>query len=294
MLLALIPAFFTALSNTLLEIAPKLTQDISPLQKNQVGVNAGRLVLLLVTLFAFPWAFVAILASGLPQLWGNNRLRTISSNYADLSQKPDPIIRGEILTVVKRVLPGAIYYSASGQITIWLVSFFGTTVAIAQVGALGRLSVILTLFSVLLTTLVVPRFARLPALKKLILQRFIQIQLLLLVMSLGIVGTVWLFPTQVLWVLGKSYSGLTDELVLSITGSCLGLITGISFSLVSSRGWATNPIITISIELAALVLGIALLDVSTLKGVFLLNIWLASIQALVYIIYGLLKIKRYA
>lgn len=294
LLLSIIPAFFTSLSNTLLEVGPKLQQDIAPLQRVQVGVNAGRLALLFLTLFVFPWAFVAILAAGLPQFWGNTRLRVASAHYADLRQQPDPAIRQNILSIVKRVLPGAIYYSASGQITVWLVSLFGTTAAIAQIGALGRISVVLNLFSVLLTTLVVPRFARLIATKNVLLRRFFQIQLGLVLLSVGLVGMVWLFPTQVLWILGKNYSGLNTELVLSIAGSCLGLITGISFSLISGRGWATNPLITISVELATLVLGILLLDISTLKGVLLLNIFMTFVQAVMYVTYGTIKIARRA
>lgn len=292
LLLATIPTFLTGLSNTLLETAPKLRQDIAPLQKNQVGVNIGRLALLVLTIFVFPWAFVAILAAGLPQIWGNFRLKKISAGYADLTQKPDPEIRAAILKVVKRVLPGAVYYSASGQITVWLMSIFGTTAAIAQIGALSRLSTMLSLFTMLLMTLVIPRFARLSAGKAVLLTRYFQIQAGLLVLSLFIVGTVWMFPTQVLWILGKNYSGLNIELVLSIIGSCLNLITGISFSLVSSRGWATNPAITITLEIAAVVIGIMLIDVSTLKGALILNIFISIMQALLYIIYGTLKITK--
>ncbi|MDF7810037.1 polysaccharide biosynthesis protein [Hymenobacter sp. YC55] len=292
LLLATIPTFLTGLSNTLLETAPKLRQDIAPLQKNQVGVNIGRLALLVLTIFIFPWAFVAILAAGLPQIWGNFRLKKISAGYADLTQQPDPEIRAAILKVVKRVLPGAVYYSASGQITVWLMSIFGTTAAIAQIGALSRLSTMLSLFTMLLMTLVIPRFARLSAGKAVLLTRYFQIQGGLLILSICIVGTVWMFPNQVLWILGKNYSGLNIELVLSIIGSCLNLITGISFSLVSSRGWATNPAITISLEIAAVIIGIMLIDVSTLKGALILNIFVSIMQALLYIIYGTLKITK--
>lgn len=292
LLLATIPTFLTGLSNTLLETAPKLRQDISPLQKNQVGVNVGRLALLVLTMFVFPWAFVAVLAAGLPQIWGNYRLKKISSGYADLTQKPDPAIRTAILKVVKRVLPGAVYYSASGQITVWLMSVFGTTAAIAQIGALSRLSAMLSLFTMLLMTLVIPRFARLSVGKGVLLTRYFQIQAGLLVLSLCIVGAVWMFPAQVLWILGKNYSGLNIELVLSIIGSCLSLISGISFSLVSSRGWATNPVITITLEVAAVIIGILLIDVSTLKGALILNIFIGLMQALLYIIYGTLKITK--
>jgi O-antigen/teichoic acid export membrane protein len=42
---AIIPAFFAALSDSLLEIIPKLHQDIKPLQRNQAEVSLGRMVL---------------------------------------------------------------------------------------------------------------------------------------------------------------------------------------------------------------------------------------------------------
>ncbi|MEP6746613.1 MAG: polysaccharide biosynthesis protein, partial [Bacteroidota bacterium] len=133
-IVSLIPAFFTGLSGTLLEIVFKLRQNIVPLQKIQVMNNAGRLALLSALLLIFPWTFIAILAAGIPQIWANIRLRKLSASYADWTQKPDPVVRKEILYIVKRVIPGAIYYCLSGQITIWLISIFGTSKALAQMG----------------------------------------------------------------------------------------------------------------------------------------------------------------
>ena len=65
---ALIPAFYAALSDALLEIVPKLHQTILPLQKNQIVVVVARLFLSGITLFAFPWTYVAILATAVPRI----------------------------------------------------------------------------------------------------------------------------------------------------------------------------------------------------------------------------------
>jgi O-antigen/teichoic acid export membrane protein len=154
--MALIPAFYAALSDSLLEIVPKLHQTILPLQKNQVSVGLGRLVLTGLTMFVFPWAFIAILAAGLPRIWGNIQLSKIGYGFADENQQPDKEIRIEILALVKRIMPTSIYYCISGQITIWLISVFGNTNSIAQLGALGRLNMLLSLFSVIITTLIIP------------------------------------------------------------------------------------------------------------------------------------------
>ena len=179
--LCLIPSFFVALSTSILEMAPKLHQDILPLQKNQIGLNIGRLVLVSLTLFLFPFAFIAISAASLPQIWANLRLRKISAAVADKNQEADPIVRTEIMKIVRRTMPGAVYFCFSSQITTWLISIFGTTDNLAQVGALGRLAVILNVFTAMFSTLVIPRFARLVNDRKLLIYRFLQIQFSLVI-----------------------------------------------------------------------------------------------------------------
>src|SRR5690606_24099375 len=97
---SLIPAFFAALSDNILQIVPKLHQSITPLQKNQVSVGIGRLLLSGLTLFAFPWAFVAILARGIPRIWGNRKLKKIAEPYIDHTQKVNKEVQGEIIRMV--------------------------------------------------------------------------------------------------------------------------------------------------------------------------------------------------
>ncbi|GAB3925888.1 MATE family efflux transporter [Mucilaginibacter myungsuensis] len=289
---AIIPAFLMSLSGELLEIAPKLTQDIKPLQKIQIGTNIRRLILLVTTLFIFPWAVVAILASGFPQIWANLKLRKISVSYAEPDQIRDPAVEKEILKLVKKLLPGALYYCLAGQVTIWLISIFGTTSAVAQAGALGRISVMLTLFSVLFGTLVAPRFARLTNSKQVLLPKYLLIQSGVLALCICIISVVYLFPSQILWVLGTGYADLKIELILSILGSCLSLMAGISYSLYANRGWAMNPLFIIPFNIAIIAVGAVLINVSTLKGILLLNIFISTIEIAVSVAYTIIKIAK--
>lgn len=289
---ALIPAFFTALSGNLLSVGPALHQTIAPLQKIQVKVSMGRLMMLLLTLFVFPWAYIAILAASLPQIWGNIRLRKISTAYADWDQKPDTAIQKEILAIVKRILPGSVYYCLSGQITIWLLSIFGTTAAVAQIGALGRLSMILGLFSAVFSTLIVPRFARLTNNKELLFKRFIQIQLGSIVLFAFIVLIVSMFPAQLLLILGKSYSGLEIELVLSVAGSCISLFAGLLFTISTSRNWAIDPLISIPLTLITIICGALLINISTLAGILKFNLFVSSTEVIIYFVYCVFKINK--
>lgn len=244
--LSLIPAFFSALSGTLLQIPLKLKQDIIPLQKNQVWVNFARLGMLLLTIFIFPWAYIAIIAAGIPQIWANLKLRKLSLPYANWTQSPDPEIQEEILTFVKRLLPTAVYYCLSGQITIWLISIFGSTEALAQIGALSRLAAILSILGILFQTLLVPRFARMKDNKYKILKNFILIQIGLIVIFTCIIFFVKSYSQNILWILGNNFSSLNTEVVLITIGSCLSLISGLTNQLLSSRSIIVPPTVFIS------------------------------------------------
>lgn len=279
-LISLIPAFYSTLTGSLLEIPLKLNQDIIPLQINQVGVNLGRLGITLSTLIFFPFAFIAIFASGLPQIWSNLRLRKLSHQYVDWKQKEEVLIRTKISKTVKRILPSAVYYCLSGQLTIWLISFLGTTTEIAQIGAIGRLAVIISIFQSLFFTLVIPRFVRLPKKRKILFSKFNKIQLGLIILSILLITTVWLFSTQALLILGAAYNGLEYELLLIIIGGCINLIGAVTYSLNTNRGWVINPIIGISIGITGIFIGLVTIDVSSLVGVLYFNIFLGIIGLL--------------
>lgn len=286
---SLIPGFIAGLTGELFSIPSSLFQDIKPLQMNQVKASVARLLLTLLTLFFFPWAYIAVLAAGLPQIWVNKKLRIISNNYADLKQNPDNAIRSEMLMFVKRILPHSVYYSLSGQMTIWLVSTLGSSTGIAQAGALGRLMMVLNVFSMLFSSLITPRFARTSIKSKILVRRFISIQVGLLLFSISIVLITYSFPSQILWILGKNYSGLQKELLLSVFSSCIGLTSGLTYSLIASRGWIINPAIGIPINIIFTVGAVYVMDLSSLEGVLKLSIFVGTVQLIMNTTYGWLK-----
>jgi O-antigen/teichoic acid export membrane protein len=269
---SLIPAFYASLSDNLLQIPVKLHQAIIPLQKNQVAVGAGRLVLTAITLFAFPWAFVAIIASGIPRIWGNFRLRKIADGFVDKRQTADEEDRKEIVKIVKKVLPGSIYYAISGQLTIWLISIFGNTASVAQIGALGRIMVLLNFFSILISTLVAPRFSRLPNIKKIILNRFFITLFLIIGTSFLAISCIHIFSNEILYLLGESYENLNYELVLAGIGCCLNLVNGTLFAISSARAYILSPWITIFVNLLFQIILIAILPLNTTSGVLIFSI----------------------
>ncbi|MBC7489303.1 MAG: hypothetical protein H7240_04260 [Glaciimonas sp.] len=189
-------------------------------------------------------------------------------------------------------MPGAVYFCISGQITIWLISIFGSTEAVAQVGALGRLAMILNVVGILLGTLVFPRLARLPANRKLLITRFLQIEVALIAFSAVFVGFVWMFPAQTLWILGKSYSGLLYEVILMAAGSCMTLIYGTAFSLCLQRGYILRPSLNISISLGSQVLLLYVFGYSSVQDILAYSIGNGVIQFMLWSIYFFTVVLR--
>lgn len=284
--LSLIPAFYAALSDSLLSVGSKLHQAILPLQKNQVAVGLGRLILSAVTLFVFPWTFVAILASGIPRIYGNIELKKISEGFVDLAKKPDPTVQKEIIKLVKRMLPSQIYYSLSGQITLWIISIIGSVTTVAELGALGRIAVLFTLFSTIVGTLLVPRFARLENTKPLLIKKYTQILFITFLIMFLVAFVASIFSNQLLWILGSGYAKLNFELILNIIISCIAVLSGISFALYSSRGWVLHPLIPLIKNVLVIVICAFTLDLTTLVGALYMNILLIFTSMMMNVLYG--------
>lgn len=289
---SLIPAFFAALSDSLLEIVPKLTQNVIPLQKNQLLVAMGRLFLTSLGLFLFPWTAVALVGNGIPRIFGNFKLKRIAYKFAQEKQLPNEEIKSNILKIVSRILPGAIYYCLSGQITIWLISFTGDTKAIAEIGALGRLSMILSIFAMIFSTLIVPRFARLPVNRNLLMNKFFQIIISLIIICAGILFVSFIFSKEILWILGENYRNLKNELILSLAAACINLIWGTIFGLYTSRGWIIKPLFSITLSLLGIISGIIIFDISKLTGVLNFNIYVSLSSFAIHGLYALYKINK--
>jgi O-antigen/teichoic acid export membrane protein len=290
--LALIPGFLATITDTLYEVIPKLHQAIIPLQKNQINVSLGRIVLSSITLLIFPWTFIALLANGIPRIAGNYRLKAIANNFVDHTQLPDADTRKRILKVVKRMMPESIYYCLSGQIAIWIISLSGSTAELASVGAISRLTLLIHPLAITFAILVTPRFVKLHHNKTLLLKAALLILTTIILLSGIIIAVVSLFSNVFLQILGTEYAGFQSELVLSMIGGCITLLSGCFFNLLVNKGWVINPVIYITINVLAIAVLGSILDISTLSGVLIFNGAIAAVQAITLIVYCFIKIIR--
>lgn len=268
LVLSLIPVFFTALSGSLLQVPAKLHQSITPIQRLQVSSNALRLAMTGASLFFFPFAAVAILATGISQAYLNRGLWRISDVHADSSQSEDPLVRSDLIRSVRRIFPSSLYYCFSSQITIWVVCLIGTTESLANVGALSRISVIFSVGVTLFGTLLVPRFARMHGDSGQVRKAFCWIVSLFLLLSVLFNVVAWCFPAPFLLILGDRYSQLDILLRWSLAGASLGAMNMVLSQLMNGRGVIPRPTVLVPLSFIVQVGGLLSQDLQTLEGVF--------------------------
>jgi O-antigen/teichoic acid export membrane protein len=278
---SLLPAFFSALSAKLLEISAKLHQDVTALQVIQVTSNTLRLALSGLMLFVFPFAALAIIASGASQIYGNWRLRGVSNKFADRAAGEDPEVRREILGIVKRVLPGAIYFSISLQLGTWILSFFGSNESIAQLGAISRITLVVGILTTIFGYLVAPRFARLPAVAALLRTHFLKVQLFLFVICLCGYLVAFCLTDTILLILPSEYHSLTYAFRLQLAIAAFGVIIGSLTALNASRGYVLHPQIHIPLNLTIVLATAAIFRPTSLVEVLYLDLTRAAIAPII-------------
>jgi O-antigen/teichoic acid export membrane protein len=174
--------------------------------------------------------------------------------------------RHQILRYLLPTLPSALFFSVQSPLTVWLSATFGSTRTVAEVGALGRLGLIVGLFSGLTGIVFLPRLAR-TADDRLYRRRAVQYGLLLAVVAAALLTAAALLPQAFLLLLGPHYRGLQNELLLIVAGSGLALLGSYASSVNLARGWTRFQGLTVLGELIGQILLVKFLTLSTTAGV---------------------------
>lgn len=280
-ILTIIPAFLATLTDSLYEIVPKLHQELLPLQKNQFYVSVLRFLLTGILLILFPFTWIALLANGLPRIYGNFKLKRIVKKNADLSQLENKIYDNETYRIVKRFAPGAIYYAFSGQIVIFILSFAANFHDTAAWGALGRYAIIFTIFFTAIEMILIPRYAKKNNDKKTLV--LFSTKIFFIVAFLGgiVVIPFYIFTDFFLLILGVDYIGYKNELILVILNSYLVLLSGIVLNFSIARGWIINPFVDLFFNFLPLILFIFLINLNNLFNILIYTL-LCSIFLLIF------------
>jgi O-antigen/teichoic acid export membrane protein len=264
-------------------IVPQLRADYGLIERATMVSALVRLGILVLFYFTFLNAATALFTNcagfGI-QLWFYRRH---ASREVNLRAKANGQTVSAILTIIRKQVPYELYGVLSGQIGVLLLSVFGDSARVADVGALGRLAMIFTAMSSVLANVLVPRFARCSDLRRL-KPLFVKILTLysLSVSSVLLVG--WLFPNQLVSILGHRYGDMGGECLLALSCSVSGAILGAVWGLNMSRGWIVPAWVGVTVGLSSQALGIVIFDVRSVHGVLLMNLMANGVGLLLQLI----------
>lgn len=171
-----------------------------------------------------------------------------------------------LLNQVVPTLPGAIHFSLQGVLVTWLAAHYGSVTNVAEVGALGRLGVLISIVAGFTSSVFIPRLIVITD-EALFLKRYLSWWLVLGLMGGSIILLVWIFPKELLFLLGESYSGLHKELLVVTATAVAGAWGGFAFNINRARGWVKYQPYSILFIIIGQIILFLVLDFSTTYGI---------------------------
>lgn len=231
--------------------------------------NGLRLVLS-ASLFVWPSALAAVMVNLLALVVQAMIVERRVRARIDPAAAPAADSIAQIRNFFIPLIPGVVYYMLQGQLSVFLLSWSGNTISVAEVGAIGRLSQVLALAGLLNQFFVQPHFAQIDDTGR-FARRALALLLLLFSASALLVASAVLFPRIWLFILGPHYDHLGYVLVWAIAGALSYTLAATVYTIVVATGNTRLQWLQIPFGLGSQLLFIAWNGVATTRDGVILN-----------------------
>lgn len=181
---------------------------------------------------------------------------------ARISQKIDTLFRANIVNTI--------YWSFQGQVLLFVCTAFGTTDNIGEVGALGRLALLLSPVGMLVSNYLHPAAAKAVAPREILLN-VLKASLWIGIPAVALLSLALFFPHQVLWLLGKEYYGLESLLILFLLISFVNIFQSMISGFCIARAWVKWYFLYTPLVIALQVVLISTLQLRTLRDILVFH-----------------------
>jgi O-antigen/teichoic acid export membrane protein len=249
----------------------KLHSRYWTLQSADLAGALSRLGFCLLAVLVFLNATVAASCTALSQAVQYVWVRRKASEIVTTTQEEVPEDRQQLARMIKRQAPYFVFYSLQGQLSIFLISTFGTTSKVADIGALSRLGILAAVYNSVINYIVCPAFARARERGKL-LRSFFEVLGVALLFGTVAIWLAWLFADQILWLFGPNYLHLRTEVVWMVVSLALGLLLGVIWGINTARSWINSSWLIIPLTLLVQIALVRWLQLSTVQGIIVFAI----------------------
>jgi O-antigen/teichoic acid export membrane protein len=177
-----------------------------------------------------------------------------------------------VLRQITPVLPGTIHFTLQGPLIAWIAAHYGSVANLAEVGAVGRIAVIIGALSGFTSAVFLPRLLSINN-EGIFRKRYLQWWLVTLAYGGLMLLLIFTFPQPLLWLLGQSYESLNTELVTASATAVVATWGAYSWNVNRARGWTKYQPYRVPVMVIGQ-LGLFLtLDLATTQGVLLFAFW---------------------
>jgi hypothetical protein len=272
---------------TIYGVSLRLRALYTTVQKFDLLGASVRFLLLATIASFFLNAVTAILITAITLTLQGVLLRRTAERILSSESDEEESDRLSLLGLMKKQAFATLFFAYQGQITIWIISIFGSTEKVADVGALSRLAIIFAIIGSIVTGLAAPTLARCNSLRQLV-QLFLVELGVYTVFAAALFAVSLLFPEGLLWILGGKYSTLTREVPLLVGAAVIGGMIAVVHTLALSRGWIWQTWIIPITTLATQLIAAAFLQLNTVAGVLWFGIF-SSIPTLLITSYMVIR-----
>jgi O-antigen/teichoic acid export membrane protein len=262
-------------------VVTKLHSRYAEIQGVELAGAVSRLGLALSAAAVFLNALAATAAASVSQVVQCFLVRRQSLRWIQLDQPDDPTFRRQLLKMVKSQAFYFAFYAIQGQITVVLISLFGTTNQVADLGALSRLGIISAVFGGVLNHVITPAFARIQDRGRL-WRAGLNVLMLCALGGTGFVVLSWIFADPILWIFGSHYRHLRAEVPLMMAAIMMSVLQAAIWSLATARGWLSLTWAIPALTILAQVAMCFVVDLGSVSGV----IWFGISSTLVAVLIG--------
>lgn len=185
--------------------------------------------------------------------------------HADFTQRSDPAVASRLKKHFFVGLPTSLTYLFEAQIAAFIVAWLGHLDQVADLGALGRVALILQVPIGIAAGMLVPRMSEEQDRTRL-WKMWISTSMLGLLIGAGVMACGWLFRRELLMLIGPAYGGLERELVLFLGFQVFAFVVTIISTPIQSKGWVRHSWIRPVMVFGSQAVAACFLDLSTVVG----------------------------
>ena len=268
LVLTLLFSAWVQLQSAFYAIVLQLNQAIRQLQQNELIFSLIKFSGVL--LFLFLRCSVVVIVGWIAVCTFLNFLmnKQLAGQYTERHAEIGEQYQKEINDIIRSNFARTVYWSLEGQISILLCTVFASTDNIAEIGALGRLSVYFAIFQSFILNYGLPKLAKshdrtaIQAQTRRILSAAILLILPILLWSV-------LHPQSLIWILGPNYESLRHSLFAFLLASSIGQLATVVYQVCAAKAWIQMNRFYVPLALPLQAGLIYLLDLSKIDNIIL-------------------------